>query len=123
MTEDIQPSGSTELKKDETTWAVLAHLSAFVVGFLGPLFVWLAKRDEMQFVEDQAKEALNFNISIMIYMLVGLVVPALTIILAPLAVLVMPILGIFFIIVVIRGALKSSKGERYRYPFCLRLIK
>ena len=55
---------------DDRTWAMLAHLSPLVIGFIGPLVVWLIYKDKSPFVADQAKEALNFNLSVMIASLV-----------------------------------------------------
>ena len=67
------------LSQDERTWGMLCHLSAFAGyvfpfgGIVGPLVVWLIKKDEMPFVDDQGKEALNFQISVLIYAIVSFV--------------------------------------------------
>ncbi|NMF83005.1 DUF4870 domain-containing protein [Nodosilinea sp. P-1105] len=104
-------------------WAMIAHLSAlagFVIPFgniLGPLIVWLVKKDEMSFVNDQGKEALNFNISMTIYMLVS---GALIFVLIGIPLLV--ILGIAWLILVILAAVKANEGTAYRYPLTLRLV-
>jgi uncharacterized Tic20 family protein len=59
-----------EIDKDARTWATICHLSALIMlvgvplgNILGPLVVWLAKRQESEFVDDQGKEALNFQIT------------------------------------------------------------
>jgi uncharacterized Tic20 family protein len=107
-----------------------AHLSAFA-GFLipfgsilGPLVVWLVKREEMPFVNDQGKEALNFNI------LAGIIAVALLILTVGTfglgALLTVPIgiaLGIVWIIFTIMAAIKANEGVSYRYPVNLRLVK
>lgn len=104
-------------------WAMLAHLSAFsgfVIPFgniIGPLVIWLVKRDEMSFVNDQAKEALNFNISMTIYMMVSMVL-AFVLIGIPLLI----VLGIAWLVLVILAAVKANEGMAYRYPLTLRLI-
>ncbi|MGB3138509.1 MAG: DUF4870 domain-containing protein [Nodosilinea sp.] len=121
-------------------WAMLAHLSALlgafvlplVGGIVAPLLIWLIKREEMSFVDDQAKEALNFNISVAIY---GTVVGALTTISALLVVVLVGIplllvlglaslaLAAFWFVLSIMAAVKANEGVAYRYPFTLRLVK
>lgn len=112
------------VSKDERTWGMLAHLSA-LVGYLiipfgniiAPLVIWLMKKDESQFVGDQAKESLNFQISLMIYAVVA-------------GVLVLVIIGIFLlialyivgIVLTLVGTVKANNGVMYRYPFTIRLI-
>ena len=86
--------------------------------------IWLVKKDSMPFVADQAKEALNFNISVAIASLVLLVLSAITfgiglIIAIPLWV----IIGVGWLVLTIIAGVKANEGVRYRYPFALRLIK
>ncbi|MEO1068432.1 MAG: DUF4870 domain-containing protein [Cyanobacteria bacterium J06638_6] len=105
-------------------WAMLAHLSAlsgFVIPFgniLGPLIIWLVKRDEMAFVDDQAKEALNFNISMTIYATVAGVL-----VLAVVGLLLLPVVLIVWLVLAIMAAVKANEGIAYRYPLTLRLVK
>lgn len=105
-------------------WAMLAHLSAlsgFVIPFgsiIGPLIIWLIKRDEMSFVDDQAKEALNFNISIAIYGLVSAVL-----ILVVVGFLMLAVIGIVWLVFTVVAAVKANEGVAYRYPLTLRLVK
>ena len=105
-------------------WAMLAHLSAlsgFVIPFgniIGPLVIWLVKRDEMSFVNDQAREALNFNISMTLYMVVAGIL-----ILALIGIPLMIVLGIAWLVLVILAAVKANEGTAYRYPLTLRLVK
>lgn len=110
--------------KDECTWGLLAHLSA-LVGFIipfgsivGPLVVWLVKKETMPFVADQAKEALNFQITMFIGFIICFI---LTFVLIGL--ILLPILAIADLVLIIMAALKAQKGEQYRYPFALRLVK
>lgn len=110
--------------KDSRTWAMLAHLatfSAFLTGIgsiVGPLIVWLVKKDQSPFVDEHGKEALNFNISIAIYMIGAGI---LTIIL--IGFLVMLAVGIFWAVMSVIAAMKANNGEHYRYPLTIRLIK
>ncbi|WP_329742786.1 DUF4870 domain-containing protein [Dyella sp. A6] len=126
------PAGPTH---EERQWALIAHLSALLGGlitghwlgvgcFLGPLIIWLVKRDSMPFVDDQAKEALNFNITVAIVGLLLLVLSVMTLGIG--LILTIPlggIVGIFWLVCVIIAAIKANEGERYRYPLCLRVIK
>ena len=120
---------------EEKQWALFAHLSALlgaiVTGiwlgwgcFLGPLIIWLIKKDTMPFVNDQAKEALNFNITLAIIGLILLVLVVMTfgvglLIAWPIGVIV----GIGWLVFTIIAAIKASEGVAYRYPISLRLIK
>lgn len=107
---------------------MIAHLSAFAMYFtgighiLGPLIVWLAKRDGNPFVDDQAKEALNFQITFTLAM-VAVVVLFFTIIGIPVAVVMLWILPIFHVICMIIAAIKANDGVTFRYPLTIRLIK
>lgn len=121
--------------KEERQWAMFAHLSALVGGlltsavggwgfFIGPLVIWLMKKEEMPFVADQAKEALNFNITVSAIFLVLLILSLLTLgigflITAP----IMLIIGLAALVLVIMAAIKANEGIAYRYPFSVRLIK
>jgi uncharacterized Tic20 family protein len=106
------------------TFAMLAHLSAFsgfVIPFghiLGPLLIWLIKREEHPLVDDQGREALNFQLSMSLYYIVGLIL-----ILALIGFVILPLLVAFSIVVTIIGTIRANGGERYRYPLCIRFIK
>lgn len=111
--------------ENERTWGMLAHLSALVglvvplIGIvLGPLVVWLAKRDESVFVAAHAKEALNFNISV----LLGAIV-CMLLMLVFIGVLLGTALFIAWLVMTLVAAIKASEGHPYQYPFSLRLVK
>ena len=110
--------------QDERTWGMLAHLvafSGFLVPFgniIGPLVVWLIKRDQSEFVAEQGREALNFNISVL---LAGLVCAVL--VLAAIGFLLGAVLFIFWVTMTIVAGIKAGEGVRYRYPVSLRLVK
>ena len=114
---EVQPAG-VKSTPDENSMAMLAHLLALFTGFVGPLIIWLMKKDESDLVNDQGKEALNFGISITIYYAVA----GLSIIVI-VGFLLLPAVWIFAIINIIRAAIAANKGERFRYPLCIRLIK
>ncbi|MCG8670648.1 MAG: DUF4870 domain-containing protein [Pseudomonadales bacterium] len=115
----------TQLSKDEKNWGVYCHLASllgFLIpafgNFIGPLVVWLMKKDEYPMVEDQGKEVLNFQITLLLISIVaGLLVAVL------IGMVVLWILPFYWLILTIIGAVKASDGVRYRYPFTLRLIK
>lgn len=108
---------------EERQWATFAHLSALaglVMPFgsiIGPLVIWLIKKDTMPFVNDQGKEALNFNITVA---LAAVVCGLLCIVL--IGFLLLPVLVILWLVFVIVGTIKANEGTLYRYPFALRLI-
>lgn len=115
---------------DERTWALIGHLSAFsffVTGIgciLGPLIVWLVKRDTLPFAADQAKEALNFNITVAIAFVALVIFTIVTFGIGLL--LTYPIGAVLFIgwiVLTIIAAIKANEGVAYRYPFTLRLVK
>jgi hypothetical protein len=120
-----EPNPVTDVPtQDERTWGMLAHLTAFS-GFLiplgniiAPLVVWLVKRDQSEFIADQGKESLNFNISVL---LAGCVCGALVFVL--IGILLGVALFFYWLAMTIVAGIKASEGVRYRYPFTLRLIK
>lgn len=108
---------------EERMWAMLAHLAAllgYVIPFgnlIGPLIVWMIKKDSMPFVDDQAKESLNFQITIVI---LAAVVVALFC--TPIGIVLAPVLVVYSAVMIILGAVKANNGVVYRYPLTLRLI-
>ncbi|WP_261131726.1 DUF4870 domain-containing protein [Bacillus sp. Marseille-Q3570] len=116
---------NSELSKEERNWGMYVHLAAFAgyltaaLGFIiGPLLLWLLKKDEYAYVDYHGKEALNFQISFFIY---GLVAGALMIILIGFALL--PIVVILHLIFMIIGTIRASEGNYYRFPLTIRFIK
>jgi len=103
---------------DERTMATLAHILTLFTGFIGPLIIWLIKKDQSDFVDDQGKEALNFGISIAIYYVASWILCFVII-----GFLLLPAVFIFTLVNIIRAAIAANKGERFRYPLCIRLIK
>jgi uncharacterized protein len=105
-------------------WAMFAHLSAlvgFIIPFgniIAPLVIWQIKKAEFPFVDDQGKEALNFQITVLI---AGLICFILTFVL--IGALLGIVLFVAWIVFSILGGIKANNGETYRYPFTLRLIK
>lgn len=119
------PLSGASPTQDERTWGMIAHLSAFAffvfpVGgnILAPLIIWLTRRDTSAYVELEAREALNFNISVG---LGWLVCGPLTLVLVGIPLLAA--LFLYWLVMTIVAAVKASEGVSYRYPFSLRLVK
>lgn len=105
---------TVSLTSDERLWALLSHLAYFFFTIFGPLIVWVVKKDDSEFVANQAKEALNFQLSLV---LIG-VLCGVTLILLPVAILV-GIAGIVFSVI---AGMKAYEGKDYRYPYSIRMI-
>ncbi|MFO7700004.1 MAG: DUF4870 domain-containing protein [Acidimicrobiia bacterium] len=111
----------TGLSTESRNWGAIGHLSAFVqfIGIpslVGPLVVWLMKKDD-PFAADQAKEALNFNISMAIYFVASLFA-----IIVLVGILLVPVVVISWFVLVIVGTIRASNGVTYRYPATIRFI-
>lgn len=110
----------------ERTWGMFTHLSALIAQFIfpvigpiiAPLIIWLIKKDTMSFVNDQGKEAINFNISVCIYAIICVLLYIVAI-----GLILLPILGIFWLIFTIVATVKAHEGVAYRYPFTIRFIR
>ena len=109
----VRPRGSDKI------WSMLCHLSSFIgVPFLLPLVVYLAMRNESDYVACNAKEALNFHISLVIYALCC--IPLVFILIGIPILILMAFAGLLFAII---AAVKASDGACYHYPLTLRLVK
>lgn len=109
--------------KEERNWAMFAHLSSFAGHFIpfghiaGPFIIWSLKKDEMPLVNDQAKEALNFQIT----MTIAFIVAGLSIFIL-IGFVLLPAVWLFDVILTIIAAVKANDGVAYRYPLTLRLV-
>ena len=103
---------------DAKTMAMLAHLLAIFTSFLGPLIIWLIKKDQSPFVNQEGKEALNFQLTMLIAFVVGGLTACLII-----GFFIIAAASIVDIIFCILAAMTVNKGQGYRYPVCIRFIK
>ncbi len=110
------PAGSPS--KDEKTWAMLAHLGAILFYFVAPLVVMLVQKDKLPFAEQQAKESLNFQITVAIAWVAAGALSAIGI-----GFLLFPVIGIGNLVFCIMAGMKANEGIAYEYPVALRLIK
>jgi uncharacterized protein len=104
--------------KDARTMAMLAHLLGILIGFLGPLLIWLLKKDQSAFVESQSKEALNFQLTLLIGYVISGVTSCILI-----GWVLLPIVWLTGLIFGIIGGMQANNGVEYRYPFNIRMIK
>ncbi len=135
MSEFVVNDGpATGLTAEEKQWGMFAHLSAVVaiclggLGFVGPLIIWLIKRSQMNFVDDQGKESLNFQLNILgagvVLGILGVPLGFLTFglglfLLFPL----LAALAVYAIVMPILGAVRANAGQAYRYPYIIRVIE
>ncbi|GAB3386389.1 DUF4870 domain-containing protein [Lysobacter fragariae] len=133
QTSGVVDSGTSA---QDRQWAMFAHLSALVGGiltsgwagsigcFIGPLIIWMVKKDTSSFVDDQGKEALNFNITVGLVFFGLLLLSIFTLGLG--LIIAIPawiVIGIAWLVLTIIAGIKANEGVAYRYPFTLRLIK
>jgi len=110
---------------DVRTWNVLCHATALAGFFvpwaghiLGPLIVWLAKRNDSPEIDEHGKESLNFQISMLIYNVIAGVLCLVLI-----GFVILAILHVLNLVLVIVASIQASEGKFYRYPLTIRLIK
>lgn len=114
-----------EISKDARKWAMFCHLAGLagclipVVGnIVGPLIVWQMKNDKYPFVDEQGKEAVNFQISMALY-----AVASSSLLLACFSPILLPAIVIVDLVLLIMAAVKTNGGQHYRYPLTIRFIK
>lgn len=100
---------------------MLMHIIGFLpcLGIIASLILWIMKKDTSRFIDDQGREAVNFQLSIIIVLVAITVVTMVVHFLSFLS----PIVGLASLILAIMGGLKANEGVAYRYPFNFRLIK
>ena len=100
-------------------WAAAAHLIPLIgLSFVAPLVIWLIKRDEDAFVEYHSREALNFQLTLIIY-----IIASVLLMLVLIGFILIFVVGIFAFVVIIIAGVKAAGGEFYRYPLNIRFIK
>ena len=107
----------TTPSNDDRNIATVTHLGGTVFSFIPALIVWVLKKDDSEYISNQAKEALNFQITVLIAQFIAGVLALILI-----GFVFMGIIWLVNIVLCIIAAISTSKGENYRYPICLRLI-
>jgi len=116
--QEVGAGGGETPSKDARMFAMLAHISGIVLFVVGPLIFWLIKREEEPFVDDQGKEALNFQITI----LIGYVISFVLSFVFCIGMITAPLVWLVSVIFCILAGVEANKGNKYRYPFAIRLI-
>lgn len=119
-------SGPVGPSKNERQWAMGCHLIGLCgviipfpsAGLIGALVIWLIKREDGAFIDDQGKESLNFQISLLIYAAACLLLTFIGI-----GILLFFPLVVFGFVCIILATIKASEGTQFRYPACIRLVK
>lgn len=109
---DVPPSTS-----DERTLAVLVHLSGFVASFLGPLVLWLIKRDESAFIDHHGKQALNFQLSMWLYFLAAFIAVFFLI-----GLVLIPLLIVVQLVMPVVGAVRAGQGRTFSYAIAIPFV-
>ncbi len=123
MSEEQGQTVEVKPTKDERTWAMLSHFSAYIgcvfpLGhIIAPLIIWLSKREVLPLVADQGREVLNFQISMTLYFIIAGI---LSIVLIGIPILIG--LAIFDFIIIIVAGIKANEGFKYRYPLTIRFL-
>ena len=108
----------------ELTYAAFTHLTLLAylvvpIPVIGALVMWLIKKDESSFIDDHGREALNFQISLVVYMLLSVPVALVT---CGLGALLVPAVYVLGLVGMILAAVAANRGEYFRYPMCLRFV-
>jgi uncharacterized Tic20 family protein len=114
----------SQTQSDEKNWAVFCHLGGLFglvlppLNVAIPLIIWLSFRDKYEFVDDQGKEAINFQISLTIYL-----VAAAILVFIAIGLLLVIGLAVFALIVSVKAALRAGEGIEFRYPITIRFVR
>lgn len=117
MTQEIIVADRSAPSNDDKNIATITHLSGIFFSFIPSLIVWLLKKDDNAYLSAQAKEALNFQITVLLAQFVAAVLLVILV-----GFLLLAIVWVLNVVLCIIAAISTSKGETYRYPFALRLI-
>lgn len=122
MNQELETTMQTP-DKDARTWAMICHLMAlcgYVIPFgniLGPLIVWAIKKDEHEFINDQGKEAINFQLTMIIAFIISCLL-----IFVIIGIPLLAAVAIFDLVMIVVAAIKANDGIRYRYPLTIRFF-
>jgi uncharacterized Tic20 family protein len=103
---------------DDKTMAILSHILCIVAGFLAPLIIYLVKKDNSPFATAHAKESLNFQLTMLIAIIIGWLTMFILI-----GFILVPLLYILNLVLVIVATIKANEGKFYKYPFSIKFIK
>ena len=132
-TENVQTSWVTgEVDREECKWAMFCHLAGLsglspllpgIGSAVAPLVIWQLKADEFPFVDEQGRRAVNFQLSMLLYVTIGTIICFFSIVGAFLIPVVFCVFGLVDLIFVLIAAVKANRGRHYRYPITIRFFK
>jgi uncharacterized protein len=121
---NTESTNTAGMSQDEKNWGMFCHVAVFagcivpLGNIVGPLVIWLMKKDQYGFVDYNARQAMNFQITFFIAMLGGLLLSFVLI-----GILMMIGFGIFALVATIKAIMASSRGEYYSYPCSIQFIR
>ena len=125
MTESTPPesgepteSAKIEIANEEKTLGIIVHLLPFVSSFIGPLIIYFLKKDSSDYVRQQSANVLNFQLFCFVAYIVSFILMAVFI-----GFLLLPLVGIFWLIFVIIGTIKAVEGTVYKFPITIPIFK
>jgi uncharacterized Tic20 family protein len=131
--ENVRTSWVTgEIDKEERKWAMFCHLAGLaglspllpaIGSAVAPLLVWQLKADEFPFVDEQGRRAVNFQLSMLLYVTIGTIICLVSLVGVFLIPVVFCVFGLVDLILVLIAAVKANRGQHYRYPFTIRFFK
>jgi uncharacterized protein len=122
----ISPQDRSPVRPDqERTWAMAAHIGTLVsawiaLGLICPLVIWLLYRERSDYIRRHSLESLNFQITLLIYLAISVVLGLITF--GLLLFVLLPALGIFALVVIVMATIAAGSGQDYRYPLTFRLV-
>lgn len=116
--EKIEQENLAVAKTNPEQWLALLHLSGIFVMLVPPVVIWIWKKEELKDYEDHFKAVMNFQISMLIYLMVSLLLVIIVI-----GIVLLPLIGLFSTAVVIYNSVKVINGEPYHYPLTLKILK
>lgn len=123
-TESQMESPTIDVGSEARQWAMFCHLAGLLGGLIpagnviGPLVLWQMKKEEFPFVDDQGKEALNFQLSVSLYLIVSGILVLLLV-----GIFLLIAVGAFALIFTVIGGIQAHNGVAYRYPAIIRFVK
>jgi uncharacterized protein len=121
-----------EIEKKARIWAMFGHLAGlvglspvlpFIGGVVTPLVIWQLKGDELPFVAEQGRRAVNFQLSMLLYVTIAAIVCFVSLVAIRLIPVIFCVAGLVDLILVLNGAVKAHRGQHYRYPLTIRFFR
>ncbi|HZO69097.1 MAG: DUF4870 domain-containing protein [Kribbellaceae bacterium] len=122
----ISPQDRSPVRPDqERTWAMASHIGTLVsawiaLGLICPLVIWLLYRERSDYIRRHSLESLNFQITLLIYLAISVVLGLITF--GLLLFVLLPALGIFALVVIVMATIAAGSGQDYRYPLTFRMV-